>query len=62
MITETKNNTRRMNVCVCLESRRDREEIEFFCSSFALLASVVLNLYMDKRKKITYQYERENNR
>lgn len=41
-----------MYVCVCLESRRDGEEIEFFCSSFALLASVVLNLYRDKRKKL----------
>ena len=50
-------------MCASVWSRGGMErKIEFFCSSCALLASVVLNLYMDKRKKNTYQYERENNR
>jgi len=54
------------NICMCVsvwsQGGMERKlHIELFCCALHS-ASVILNLYMDKRKKITYQYELDNNR
>lgn len=62
---KTKTTQHLQELCVCLFGVKEGWRGNYILSSFVVLcssASVILNLYADKRKKITYQYERENNR